>query len=154
MKTINNYIQEKLVINTKIKNQTYSSLVHEVLGFLWAEPEEASKEELKTISDWVESNKINDITVSTTENVLKSYEIIDKENGISLEDIKDGFENDHFRIQIIDESLYNKYSKNLGTQIWKDKYDYTKIFINNEQSYLVYQSYMGGNIFFIGINKK
>ena len=153
MKNINNFIQEKLKISSKTKINSYDNITRQIINFLYAEPEDASKEELDIISNWVESNKIENITVLTTERVLEAYGLIDEYNDVSLEDVKNMFENDNFQINIINDSLYNHLSKNLGELVWKDTYEHCKIYIYNEEKaqdhYLVFQSRMAGNILFL-----
>lgn len=153
MINLNNFIIEKLKISSNTKINSYDDITNQIIVFLYNNPEEASKEEIDIISNWVESNKIKFITVITTKNVLEAYGLIDRYNNVSLEDVKDMFETENFKIQIIHQSLYDQYTNHLGKLKWKDKYDYARIYINddkknNDGSLLTFQSYSAGNILF------
>lgn len=156
MNSLNQYIQEKLKINSNSKIYTHGHITEQIINFLYCEPSDVSKEEFNIISNWVESNKIDYITVITTEEVLEGYGLIDEYNDVSLEDVKKMFENEYFKINIINKSLYNKYKEYLGELKWKDAYEHCKIYIYNyektEETILTFQSRMAGNILFY--NKK
>ena len=153
MKRLTQYIEEKLKINSKSKiSKNFSYFTQLMISFLFDdEIESVPQEEVKVISDWVDSHNIKMLNIITTEKVLKDFGLIDKENDISLEDVQKAFETKDFKIFPIDEQIYEYISKNLGDLKFKDNFGYHKIYIfdnSKENSLLTFQSQIAGNIFF------
>ena len=137
-------INERLIINknTKIKNH----FVNAILRFICSEPKDAEDKEVKLIEEWVNEENVEHLIILSTNDVLEKYGLIDPDH--SEEDLRKDFESDNVEI-ILEQRFYDGYSKDIGEEIYKDKYGFTSYYKNNKNYTLTYKVKYTGNIFFI-----
>ena len=151
MKDLKDIVLEKLVINksTKIRN----TFVDTILRFIYSEPEDAEDTEVKVITNWVKEENVEHLIILSTLEVLEKYGLIDPDNDYLEKDLRKDFENDSIEI-ILDKNKFINFIKDNGDEIYKDelykdKYDRTGIYSNNELNLLTYDIKNIGIIFFI-----
>ena len=147
MKDLKNIILEKLVIskNTKIRN----TFVDTILRFIYSEPEDAEDAEVKAITNWVKEENVEHLIILSTLEVLEKYGLIDPDNDYFEKELRNDFENDNIEI-LLEKRFYDGYStKDLGEEIYKDKYEHNSLYKNDKNHILTYKIGHTGNIFFI-----
>ena len=149
MKKLKDIILEKLVINknTKIRN----TFIDTILRFIYAEPEDADDDVANEITNWVKN--VAHLTILSTLDTLEKYGVIDPDNRYFEKDLREDFENDNIKI-ILDKTEFIKFVKDNGDEIYKDelykdKYNRTGLYSNNELNLLTYDIKNTGIIFFI-----
>ena len=151
MKDLKDIVLEKLVINknTKIRN----IFIDTILRFIYAEPEDAEDAEVKAITNWVKEENVEHLIILSTLEILEKYGLIDPDNDYLEKDLRKDFENDNIEI-ILDKTEFIKFIKDNGDEIYKDelykdKYNRTGLYSNNELNLLTYDIKNTGIIFFI-----
>lgn len=146
MKNLKDIILEKLIINknTKIKN----IFVDTILRFIYSEPEDAEDTEVKAITNWVKEENVEHLIILSTLEVLEKYGLIDPDNDYLEKDLRRDFENDNIEI-LLEKRFYDGYSKDLGKEIYKDKYEHNLLYKNDKNYTLTYKIENVGKIFFI-----
>lgn len=146
MKDLKDIVLEKLVINknTKIRN----IFVDTILRFIYSEPEDAEDAEVKAITNWVKEENVEHLIILSTLEVLERYGLIDPDNDYLEKDLREAFENDNIEI-LLEKRFYDEYSKDLGEEIYKDKYERNSLYKNDKNYTLTYKIENIGNIFFI-----
>ena len=151
MKDLRDIINEKLIINKNIKIKNI--FVDTILRFIYSEPEDAEDDEVNAITHWVEEENVEHLIILSTLDALEKYGLIDPDNDYLEKDLRKDFENDNIEI-ILDKTEFIKFIKDNGDEIYKDelykdKYDRTGIYSNNELNLLTYDIKNIGIIFFI-----
>lgn len=146
MKDLKDIVLEKLVINknTKIRN----IFVDTILRFIYSEPEDAEDAEVKVITNWVKEENVEHLIILSTLEVLERYGLIDPDNDYLEKDLREAFENDNIEI-VLEKRFYDGYSKDLGEEIYTDKYERNSLYKNDKNYTLTYKIENIGNIFFI-----
>lgn len=151
MNNLKEYILEKFKLNSANIKKSLPYFTENILGILYQEIDEASKEEIQLISKWEKDSKLEDLIIITTTEVLEKYQLIDPDNGVTLEDIKKSYETDDIKF-VFSGSLYDTYKKLNGKLKYEDQYGYNKYYIckvpNTEISVLKYESISAGCIIF------
>ena len=144
-------IKEKLIINKNIKIKNV--FVDTILRFIYSEPEDAEDAEVKAITNWVKEENVEHLIILSTLEILEKYGLIDPDNEYLEKDLRKDFENDNIEI-ILDKTEFIKFIKDNGDEIYKDelykdKYNRTGLYSNNELNLLTYDIKTTGIIFFI-----
>ena len=144
-------IKEKLIINKNIKIKNV--FVDTILRFIYAEPEDAEDDEVNVITHWVKEENVEHLIILSTLEILEKYGLIDPDNEYLEKDLRKDFENDNIEI-ILDKTEFIKFIKDNGDEIYKDelykdKYNRTGLYSNNELNLLTYDIKTTGIIFFI-----
>ena len=150
MKQLNQYIIEKFKLNSNNTKGSLSYFTENILSVLYEDINKASKEEIKLISDWEKEVELKDLRIITTTEVLKNYQLIDPDNGVTLEDIKKSYETNDIKF-VFSGSLYDIYEKLNGELKYEDQYGYDKYYIcknDNDVLVLKYVSRSAGCIIF------
>lgn len=146
MKNLKDIILEKLIINKNTKVKDF--FVDTILRFIYSEPKDAEDAEVKAITNWVKEENVEHLIILSTLEVLEKYGLIDPDNNYLEKDLRKDFENDNVEI-VFEKRFYDGYSKDLGEEIYKDKYE-RHLFYKNDKNYtLTYKIKHTGNIFFI-----
>lgn len=153
MKNINQYILEKFKLNSDNIKKSLPYFTENILGILYQEIDDASKEEIQLISKWEKDSELEDLIIITTSQVLEKYQLIDPDNNVTLKDVLDKFENDNIKFTLSG-SLYDTYQKLIGNVKYESKYGFTKYYICNVRKdetiskILKFESKMAGCIYF------
>lgn len=153
MNNLREYITEKFKINSKNVNKI--DFVNTILSFIYTEPEDASQEEIKVLTNWVKTKGVKKIDIITRSDILKKYGMI--ESISEIDEIKEKIENDNVKIRLVDDHQYYDFERNLNNdndteEIYKSKYDNEGSFIifrNDSLNLLAYHFKLIGYIFFI-----
>lgn len=140
MKNINNYITEKFRINKDTKSNNV--FVQEILNFLYGEPDDAPKEEVKIFTDWANNNKVEHMTIICSESQILNYynEALD-----NIKELTDRYKtNDNVSI-ILQDNTFTM----LGDEVYNDKYERIYIFINKDNGWMCYSVKGIAQIYFI-----
>ena len=151
MKNLKDIILEKLIINKNIKIKNV--FVDTILSIIYSEPEDAEDAEVKAITNWVKEENVEHLIILSTLEILEKYGLIDPDNEYLEKDLRKDFENDNIEI-ILDKTEFIKFIKDNGDEIYKDelykdKYNRTGLYSNNELNLLTYDIKTTGIIFFI-----
>ena len=152
MKQLNQYILEKFKLNSANIKKSLPYFTKNILSILWTDINEASKEEIKLISEWEKITELKDLNIITTSEVLEKYQLVDPDNRVTLEDIKKSYEEDDIKF-VFSGSLYDTYKKLNGELKYEDQYGYNKYYIcsidnNYEILVLKFESKFAGCIIF------
>ena len=141
MKQITKFITEKFRINKKSKlNDTFAQ---EILNFLYGEPEDATPEEVKIFTDWSKKYNVEYMTIICSKETLIDYYALDSEHDV--EDIIKQYNNNDFVDLILQDNTFTL----LGDEIWKSKYENTRLYLEKEGGWLCWVSKMAGQIYFV-----
>ena len=131
MNNLNQYIQEKLKINSKSKIKNLEFFTDFIIEFLYGDDDNVDNEIINIINNFVKENKKSKLVINSTIDELYSYGFDGDEldRYMKMKDIE----------LILDHSsvFHNYVYKILGETLYSDKYTFVHIYLSKDKTTLI-----------------